>query len=377
MVAWDRGATPAERFRAHAEDRTDLYAVTLRSMADDWEAGGPVRSICAGSEDAPEGSAVQLRLLAGVFRLVLDGRADALRPWYACLGGTAPPATVWPVLHEVLAAQVPELRSALGVAPQTNEVGRSAALLVGLTALADETGVRRVRLLELGASAGLNLLLDRFRLTGPGWTWGPAGSPVQLDDAVEGPFAPAALTVVDGAGCDLAPVDAGADAGARLLTSFVWPFHLHRHARLAGALAVARQHPVRVEQAGAADWLRARLEEQVSLDSNPDGDAIGDGEVLTVVWHSVSRLYWSPVEVAAVDAVLADHGRHRRVARVSMEYEDAASGTGGQPVLTTTLHAPGAGPVVRRLGTVHHHGLPVRLEVPVGLSASPGPGGPG
>ncbi|SDS84701.1 hypothetical protein SAMN04488543_2504 [Friedmanniella luteola] len=363
MVDWDRGATLAVRFRAHAGDRTHLYAVAMRAMADDWEAGGPVREVCAGHEDAPEGSALQLRLLAGVFRLVLEGRADALAPWYACLGGDAPPSTVWPVMREVVAAHVPELRTALEVAPQTNEVGRAAALLVGLTDLVARTGCRQLRVLELGASAGLNLLLDRFRVTGPGWAWGPADSPVVLDAAVDGAFTPAPFRLVAPAGCDVAPVDAGTEAGRRLLTSFVWPFDLHRHARLAGALAVAARHPVRVDRAGAADWLGEQLAGTGPAASGRDDDA-----VLTVVWHSVTRLYWSPEEVAAVERVLAGHGRRRRLGRVSLEYDDAAVEAGGHPVLTGTLWDPSAaaGAVPRRLATAHHHGVPVRLELPVG-----------
>ena len=52
----------------------------MRAMADDWEAGGPVAAVCAGYEDAPRGSAMPLRLLAGVFRLVLTDRAPELVP---------------------------------------------------------------------------------------------------------------------------------------------------------------------------------------------------------------------------------------------------------------------------------------------------------
>ncbi|HEU4547109.1 MAG TPA: DUF2332 family protein [Microlunatus sp.] len=86
MVGFDRGPTLAQRFRVHAGEQTHLYGYVLRGMADDLEAGGPTREVVRGYEEAPAGAVIQLRLLAGIFRLVLTGRAPALRPYYACLG---------------------------------------------------------------------------------------------------------------------------------------------------------------------------------------------------------------------------------------------------------------------------------------------------
>ena len=78
--------TLADRFRAHADDAQHLYGYALRGMADDWEAGGPVRVACRGYENAPRGAVIHLRLLAGVFRLVLTNRAPELVAFYPCLG---------------------------------------------------------------------------------------------------------------------------------------------------------------------------------------------------------------------------------------------------------------------------------------------------
>jgi len=362
MVAWDAGATLADRFRSHAGDQRHLYGYAMRGMADDWEDGGAVRQICAGHEGAPSGSALQLRLLAGVFRLVLAGRAPELTPYYPCLGGDQPPEEAWPVLRHVLGGHIDELRESLAVAPQTNEVGRSAALLAGLFDLVAATGVRQVRLLELGASAGLNLLLDRFHFSGDGWQWGPAGSPLQLAGAIEGAVAPEDFQVVSRAGCDLEPVDPTAEEGRALLTSFVWPFDLHRHARLAAALQIARSGSSRVDRAGASAWLPAELDQRP-----PWSDAEGEAATLTVVWQSITQLYWPPAEVAAVEALLTEHGSRAWVARVTMEFDpDQARGPGEPPVskpaVRTELWRPGSEPRRRLLGTAHDHGVPVRLR---------------
>ena len=365
MVRWDQGRTLADRFRSHAGEATHLYGYAMRGMAADWEAGGPVRAICTGYESAPTGSALPLRLLAGVFRLVLTDQAPELVRFYPCLGGQDDPAQAWPVLREVIAAHPDELRAALEVPPQTNEVGRSVALVAGLFDVVTVTGTGRIRLLELGASAGLNLLVDHFGFSGTtgsfggseggrppslgrAWSYGDPASPVAFENPISGLVRVADFTVADRRGCDLHPVDVSTPAGRLLLTSFVWPFQVHRHERLAAALRLATEHPVLVDRASASSWLAPALEQ------TQDG-------VLPVVWHSITRLYWSPEEVAAVEAVLAAYAEHRPLARVAMEFGTGANAS-ARPDLQTTVWRPGHPPRHRRLGSAHDHGPPVRLE---------------
>ncbi len=353
MSYFDAGRTLADRFRNHGGSHTHLYGYAMRGMADDWEAGGPVRDVCAGYEEAPEGASIQLRLLAGVFRLVLTGRVPELVRFYPCLGGEDPPAAAWPVMRNVIGEHVSELHDALTTVPQTNEVGRSAALLAGLFDLVDASTISRIRLLELGASAGLNLLVDAYELSGDGWRWGTPGSSVQLSDAITGPVVPRPFTIVERRGCDLDPVDVTTAEGRLLLTSFVWPFDVERHQRLAAALGLARKSPAPVDRASASDWLPRQL-----------GVTTDDG-VLTVVWQSITQLYWPTEEIDVVQSVLNAHGADHALGQVLMEYAPHAP-RDSKPEVSTTLWPPGRAPRVRHrvLGTAHDHGIPVRLAGP-------------
>ncbi len=339
-------ATLADRLREHFGHRDHLYGVLLAEMADDWDVGGVTRELLSGWEDAEARQFPQLRLLAGLHRIVLRGDAPQLVPFYPTLGGDADPEEAWAAVRPVLAAHVEELHEALTEAPQTNEPARTVALLVGLTEAVRRTGLRRVRLLEPGASAGLGLLVDRYRFVGDGWTAGPEGAPMLVDGCGAAGFEPEAFEVVERYGCDVAPVDATTDEGAGRLRSFVWPWMLDRHARLEGALAALSETPVALDRARAAEWVAERLADPV------------DDDVLTVVWHSVTRLYWPREESRALEAAIASARDRLPVAHVAMENpwtpdgERPDTSAGALPVIELDGEA---------LGTCGHHGPPVEL----------------
>ena len=87
-----------------------------------------------------------------------------------------------------------------------------------------------VRLVEIGASAGLNLRWDHYRYDDGGHGWGPPGSPVRLDGPwPDGPppFEVEA-TVAERAGCDLSPLDATTGDGRLTLASYIWADQVDR-----------------------------------------------------------------------------------------------------------------------------------------------------
>lgn len=268
----------AERCRVQAGwcDRlgSPLYARLLRRAAEDVAIGGPVWRVLRGREDAPEEDYAALRLMGSVHRLVLQGRAPALAAHYPSAGGR-PGEGAWEAFRAVVEAHVDELRGLLELPPQTNEVGRSAPLLGGFLLVAGETRLP-LRLLEVGASAGLNLRWDRYRYESGEWSWGDPSSPVRFDDVFESaaPTKSSPVEIMERSGCDLAPIDPTTEQGRLTLLSYVWPDQTERIERLRGALRVAEEVPVGLEAADAAAWLERRLSEE-------------HAGAATVVFHSV------------------------------------------------------------------------------------------
>jgi hypothetical protein len=270
-----------------------MYGDVLERVAADVAAGGVFAAILSGHEDDPFGLALPLRLLGGLHRLVLDGRASALRRWYPSTGGSWDAEAAWPDITLTASDFAEHLRTALDQPPQTNEVGRSAALIGGLLVLGRRFGLP-IRLFEIGCSAGLNLRADHYRYRYPGGQWGSADSPVTIDDAWRGRVPPGAnLRIVERHGYDIAPIDAGSREGELTLLSYVWPDQPARLDRLRGAISIARRVPAPLHRGNAADAVA--------------GLRVATG-ALTVLWHSITWQYLSAAEQATVRAGIAALG---------------------------------------------------------------------
>jgi len=134
---------------------------------------------------------------------------------------------------------------------QTNETGRCAVLLPVLAALPQP-----IALLEVGASAGLNLYPDRYAYRYGDRQLG-AGPPV-LDCALTGVAAPAARPeVMWRAGLDLNPLDVTDPADVAWLEALIWPEHDHRRDRLRAAIRMAAAEPPLLVRGDVVDDLPA------------------------------------------------------------------------------------------------------------------------
>jgi hypothetical protein len=339
----DPRATLVSLFRGQADWCARLgsaiYGYMLRRAADDLAAGGPVWRVVEPYLDRPLNFTHHLRLMGATHRLALTGEAPALAAHYPSTGGDGDAAAAWEALVEVLE----ERPISLDRAVQTNEVGRSAALLGGFLTVAAETGLA-LRVLEIGASAGLNLLWDRFRYQAADWAFGDAASPARVPCDYENgrPPLPRAVWVIERAGCDPAPVDATTEEGALTLQSFMWPDQLERLALLRAAIEVARRTPVTVDRAGAPDWLDGRLARE-------------RGGSATVVFHSIMWGYMTDAERAHVSGTL--HGAGERATETDplawLRMEPGAD----QADVTLTTWPGGEERVIAFTG---YHGRPVR-----------------
>ena len=322
-----------------------MYHELFELVAADVEAGGVFATILSGQEEAPSRQAVPLRLLGGLHRMVLDGRAPALRRWYPSTGGTWNAAAAWPEITLTAANHTDTLRAALDQPPQTNEVGRSAVLIGGLLHIVRQFDLP-IRLFEIGSSAGLNLRADCYHYRCAGGQWGPADSPVTIDDAWHGALPPeATVRIVERNGYDIAPIDVTGDDGEMALLSYVWPDQRARLERLRGAIAVARNVPARLQRKGAGDAVA--------------GLTLADG-TLTVLWHSITWQYLSDDERtrvgAAIEALAGQADARSPFAHLTLE--PARDGPGA-PLKFLVRMRSWPGGELQVLGECHPHGPPV------------------
>jgi hypothetical protein len=149
----------------------------------------------------------------------------------------------------------------LGSPPQTNEVARSAVLIGGFLTIAHRTECP-LDLYEIGSSAGLNLLPDRYQYRLGDAVWGDPEAPLRLAPRWDGPPPPmdAALTIRSRRGCDASPIDLSDGPARERLAAYVWADQAERVSRVEAAIEIARSCPVIIEGAEAADWVERQLE---------------------------------------------------------------------------------------------------------------------
>jgi hypothetical protein len=337
-----------------------LYEALLGRFAADLADGGPTAAVLLPSYTGPS-DAPALRLLGAVHRLVLAGEAPELAAYFPTACGDGAAADAWPAARRLLDTHGDVLAREVRRPVQTNEPGRAAVLYGILLTLAYRTGLP-VRLLEIGASAGLNLQVDRFgyrvETDRDFITLGDPKAALVIDDPWRGlPPVPAAtltgrsarhVRILERSGCDPRPLDVSDPSVRALLESFVWADDPARLMRVRAACEIAATTPAPVDEVkDTADWLEDRL-------------ADGSPGMITVVWHSIMRQYVPADAWIRIEAVLAEAGAAASadapLALAAFE-PDTAEGMNVSVRLTTW---PGDGPQAELLATAGPHGTAVR-----------------
>ncbi|MET3825308.1 hypothetical protein ABIC16_001001 [Sphingomonas sp. PvP055] len=317
-----------------------IYARMCAAVAAGVTRASPIGARILDWPGEPTRDALPLRLFGGLHALVLAGQDAGLAEVYA--GRVTDPAAISATLERVFAEHAAALLPWLDGPPQTNEPGRSGALMLGVIALAQRHGPK-IELLEIGSSAGLNLLIDRYRFDLGGTLYGPADSPVTIRPEWSGPparFVP--LDIVSVRGCDIQPADATDPTVAARLAAYVWPETPERLARVRTAIAMLGERGVDLVRADAADWVEARLAEP---------QAAGVTRVLmhSVVWQYLPEPVAERIRVA-MQAAGARATPDRPLGWVTMEPDRAL---GHQIIRARSWPGDGAW---EPLATAHAHG---------------------
>jgi hypothetical protein len=221
--------------------------------------------------------ALPLRIAGGLHWLHLSGVEARLAPVYA--GEVTDQAIVDRIVASVAAEWDARLVPWLDSPPQTNEAGRSSSIMGGLLWLSHRLGPR-FEMNEIGASAGVNTMMDRYRYDLGGVKVGPADSPMRLKPEWRGPPPPAGeIEIVSIRGCDRAPVNLSDPAEALRLKAYVWADAQERMGRLDAAARLAAHKPPLLERKDAG----AFVEEQLEAPQEPG--------VTRVLYHSVMWQY--------------------------------------------------------------------------------------
>ncbi len=220
---------------------------------------------------------------------------------------------------------------------QTNECRRCTALLPA----AMTSPFSDFDLVEIGASAGLNLAMDRYRYNFGGAEWGP-DSPVSLQADFRGD-PPQLREIVIGRriGIDINILDRRDPEDARWLLALVWPEHHERRSRLQQALDLTSNMDIEMRQGSAIDEL------DTILNDLPSGRPV-------VISNSFVLNQMTTDERLELSEIIDQNRSQRPIYRVSLEYRDWSDDWARLEV--------GGGMELEQLGQAHPHGEWVELN---------------
>ena len=303
------------------------------------ERGGAVMARIRAWGGPPLADALPLRIAGGLYALHLQGAEPGLAPIYR---GEAPADAVARVAS-ALERHEQALLPWLDGPPQTNEAGRSWAFAASMLWLVEQGCPAEFALFELGSSAGINLMMDRYAFDLGGVTAGPKEARMRIAPEWRGAPPPAdPFRIVSTQGCDVAPVDLIEPDQALRLRAYIWPELTERFARMDAAVAAAREAAPRIAKRRAGDFVA----EVLARPAEPG--------VTRMIAHSVVWQYIPAGERQSITASMEAAGA-RATAETPLAWVmlEANRDTHGHEL--TVRWWPG-GPEPKKLATAHPHG---------------------
>ena len=249
---------------------------------------------------APLADALPLRIAGGVHALYLAGKEPALAAIYADQPGIDDASVLAAAIRRHEAALLPWLDGP----PQTNEAGRSANFIAAMLWLADKGLPPKFACLEIGSSAGINLMIDRYAYDLGGVRVGLANPAMSFTPEWKGASPPGpVIEIASLKGCDVAPVDLTDPGQALRLRAYIWPEHTVRFARMDAAVAAAQARAPDLVKMNAADFVERELAQP---------QAAGTTRMLM---HSIVWQYVPAEQQARVTAAMETAGKLATVER--------------------------------------------------------------
>lgn len=323
---------------------TALVSEALYQLLDTERGGAVMRRVRRWAGPALA-DALPLRIAGGLHALHLGGEEPALAPIYEGLG----PTHAAELIADAIERHEPYLMPWLDGPPQTNEAGRSANFAAAFLWLVDRGLPADLDLLEIGSSAGINLMMRRYRYELGGAAVGPKTSRMKLVPEWRGDAPPArSFDIVGARGCDVAPVDLTDPAQALRLKAYIWPEFTERFARMDAAVEAANTFPPEIARMNAADFLEDRLGEP-----QPEGTT-------RVLMHSVVWQYIPAGERERIVALMEAAG-NRADETTPLAWVSLEANRDTHRHELTVRYWPG-GDNWQQLATAHPHGAWIEWE---------------
>ena len=249
----------ADKFRAFAEaetrDSSPLYEQLSMAIAEDSE-------MLTLASNAQNGQPIPNMIFAAVHYLLLQSPSSALAAYYPSMTDSVEPREdCYPHFLAFCRQHTDEITHLLKTRRvQTNVIKRCAYLFPSFCHIYKRAQEAPLSLIEIGTSAGLNLLWDYYSYSyGDGKVYGNEASSVKITSTLKGVKQPAFLQTTPPVdtrlGIDLNIIDLNDSDQSLWLRALIWPEEKERVTRLAAAKCILHEHPPRLMSGDAVDLL--------------------------------------------------------------------------------------------------------------------------